>query len=141
LSSFKPRIIAFLCKWCGYAGADMAGTSRMKYPPTVTIIRFPCTGRIDLSHVLEALKKSDGVLIAGCHTPNDCHYIRGNYQVFKRIVLLKILMKQLGLNPKRVRLEWISASEGRKFANTIHSFTEELKELGPLLLEQSEVAE
>ncbi|MBS3793401.1 MAG: hydrogenase iron-sulfur subunit [Candidatus Thorarchaeota archaeon] len=137
--TFEPKITAFLCKWCGYAGADMAGTSRIKYPPTVTPVRFPCTGRIDLSHILEALRESDGVLIAGCHTPNDCHYIRGNYQAFKRITVLKTFLKQMGINPKRVRLDWISASEGRKFAETIHDFTYELRDLGPFVMEQNEV--
>ena len=86
---FEPRIIAFLCRWCGYAGADMAGTSRLKYPPTIVPIRVPCTGRIEMEQVLKALKRSDGVLIAGCHTPGDCHYVRGNFQCFKRIALLK----------------------------------------------------
>ncbi|NIQ06766.1 MAG: hydrogenase iron-sulfur subunit [Candidatus Korarchaeota archaeon] len=132
MNSFEPQITAFLCKWCGYAGADMAGTSRIKYPATVVPIRFPCTGRIDAKHILKALNDSDGVLIAGCHPPNDCHYIRGNYQALKRFTLLKKFLKQMGVNPKRVRLEWVSATEGRKFANVVSSFTEELKELGPL---------
>ncbi len=129
---FEPRIIAFLCRWCGYAGADMAGTSRLKYPPSITPIRVPCTGRIEMEHVLKALTRADGVLIAGCHTPGDCHYVRGNFQCFKRIMLLKKFLKQMGVNPARVRLEWISATEGRKFARVIREFTEELKELGPL---------
>ncbi len=129
---FEPRIIAFLCKWCGYAGADMAGTSRLKYPPSILPIRVPCTGRIEMEQVLKALKRSDGVLIAGCHTPGDCHYVRGNFQCFKRITLLKKFLRQMGINPARVRLEWISATEGRKFARVISEFTSELRELGPL---------
>lgn len=129
---FEPKITAFLCKWCGYAGADMAGTSRIKYPPSIKTIQVPCTGRIDVKHILNALKKSDGVLIAGCHTPNDCHYIRGNYQSFKRVNLLKKFLEQMGVNPERIMLEWISATEGRKFADVVTSFTERLKELGPL---------
>lgn len=129
---FEPEITAFLCQWCGYSGADMAGTSRIKYPPSITSIRVPCTGRVDVKHVFRALQESDGVLIAGCHTPNDCHYIRGNYQAFKRVQLLKKFLEQMGINPKRVRLEWISATEGRKFANVVTSFTNELQELGPL---------
>lgn len=130
--AFEPNITAFLCKWCGYAGADMAGTSRIKYPSSITSIQVPCSGRIDLKHVLKALNESDGVLIVGCHTPNDCHYIRGNYQAFKRTILLKKFLEQMGVNPKRVHREWVSATEGRKFARVVSSFTEELKELGPL---------
>lgn len=129
---FEPKIIAFLCRWCGYAGADMAGTARYKYPASILPIRVPCTGRITMEQVLKALKESDGVLIAGCHTPGDCHYIRGNFQCFKRVVLLKKFLRQMGINPDRVRLEWISATEGRKFARVVSEFTDELKRLGPL---------
>ncbi|MEA2090476.1 MAG: hydrogenase iron-sulfur subunit [Thermoproteota archaeon] len=131
---FEPRIIAFLCRWCGYQGADMAGTSRLKYPPSIVSIRVPCSSRIKMMHVLEALTKSDGVLIAGCHTPNDCHFINGNFKCLKRVTLLKKFLEQMGINPARVRLEWISATEGKKFARVVTDFTQELKELGPLNL-------
>ncbi|TFF92051.1 hydrogenase iron-sulfur subunit [Candidatus Thorarchaeota archaeon] len=139
--TFTPRITAFLCQWCGSKGADMAGTSRMKYPSTVTPIRVPCTGRIDLTHVLEALRKSDGVLIGGCYTPSNCHYKHGNYQALKRVELLKVFLKQMGVNPNRIRLEWIRASEGKKFAGTIRSFTEQLEKLGPLTIQQEATPE
>ncbi|MDI6847321.1 MAG: hydrogenase iron-sulfur subunit [Candidatus Bathyarchaeia archaeon] len=134
---FKPHILAFLCKWCGYAGADMAGTSRLKYPPSIVPIQVPCSGRIKMEHVLEALTKSDGVLIAGCHVPSDCHYVSGNFKCLKRVTLLKKLLMQIGINPARVRLEWISATEGRKFARVVREFTRELEELGPLNLAEN----
>lgn len=134
MDSFEPKITAFLCQWCGYAGADMAGTSRLKYPPSIASIRVPCTGRIKVRQILEALTMSDGVLIAGCHIPNDCHYISGNFKCLKRVTLLKKFLNQMGINPARVRLEWISATEGRKFARVVREFTHELKELGPVTL-------
>ena len=131
--NFEPKIVAFLCRWCAYAGADLAGVSRLEYPPNVTPILVPCTGRIDAQFILLALKNgADGVLIGGCHTPNDCHYLAGNYKALKRYALLRVYLKQIGINPKRVRLEWISATEGTKFARVIKEFTDELKKLGPL---------
>lgn len=130
----EPRIIAFLCQWCGYQGADMAGTSRLKYPPSIVSIKVPCSGRIKMAHVLEALTKSEGVLIAGCHVPNDCHYVSGNFKCLKRVSLLKKFLEQMGVNPARVRLEWISATEGKKFARVVREFTHELEKLGPLNL-------
>ena len=129
---FEPRIIAFLCQWCGYQGADMAGTSRLKYPSSIVSIKVPCSGRIKMAHVLEALTKSEGVLIAGCHVPNDCHYISGNFKCLRRVTLLKKFLEQMGVNPARVRLEWISATEGKKFARVVREFTDELEELGAL---------
>jgi F420-non-reducing hydrogenase iron-sulfur subunit len=131
---FEPRIIAFLCQWCGYQGADMAGTSRLKYPPSIVSIKVPCSGRIRTVHILEALTKSDGVLIAGCHIPNDCHYVDGNFKCLRRVTLLKKVLGKMGVNPARVRLDWISATEGRKFAKVVRDFTKELKDLGPLNL-------
>ena len=129
----EPKIVAFLCRWCAYAGADLAGVSRLEYPPNITPILVPCSGRIDPQFILLALKNgADGVFIGGCHTPNDCHYISGNYKALKRYALLKQYLKQLGINPKRIRLEWVSATEGAKFARVIKEFTEELKKLGPL---------
>jgi len=131
--NFEPKIIGFLCKWCGYAGADLAGVSRLEYPANIIPIQVPCTGRIDVQFILEAFKNgADGVLIAGCHTPNDCHYMSGNYKALKRIALLKKLLEQLGIDPRRVRLEWISATEGKKFAEVVKEFVEEIKKLGPL---------
>ena len=132
-NGFEPKIVAFLCRWCAYAGADLAGVSRIEYPHNVTPILVPCSGRVDSQYVLLALKNgADGVFIGGCHTPNDCHYISGNYKALKRYALLKKYLQQLGINPRRIRLEWISATEGQKFAKVIKEFTEELKMLGPL---------
>jgi F420-non-reducing hydrogenase iron-sulfur subunit len=113
---FEPNIIGFLCNWCSYAGADLAGTSRIKYPPNIKSIRVMCSGRVDTVFVLEALRKgADGVLIAGCH-PGDCHYQSGNYKTNRRIKLLKKLLADMGVEPERVRFEYVSASEGNKFA-------------------------
>jgi len=128
---FKPRIIAFCCNWCSYAGADLAGVSRLQYPPNIRIIRVLCSGRIEPDFVLRALELgADGVLVAGCH-PGDCHYISGNLKAEKRFQLLTKLLDILGLDKRRARLEWISASEGPKFANTITEFVDQIKELGP----------
>jgi F420-non-reducing hydrogenase iron-sulfur subunit len=129
--TFEPNIIAFLCNWCSYAGADLAGTSRLNYPPNVRAIRVMCSGRVDPSFVLEALKDgADGVLVAGCHL-GDCHYQSGNYKTARRMKLLKKLLSDLNVDPKRVRFEYISASEGQKFADTVTSFVSDLKEMGP----------
>ena len=128
---FEPNIIGFLCNWCSYAGADLAGTSRLKYPPNIKSIRVMCSGRVDPIFILEALKKgADGVLVAGCH-PGDCHYQSGNYKTNRRIKLLKKLLGELGIEPERVRFEYISASEGQKFAQVVTDFVAELKKLGP----------
>lgn len=128
---FEPTIVSFLCNWCSYTGADLAGTSRMKYSPNVRIIRVMCSGRIDPTFVLEAFKDgADGVLLCGCH-PGDCHYQSGNYKCLRRYNMLQKYFSQLGLNPKRIRLEWISASEGKQFAVLADSFTETIRELGP----------
>ena len=128
---FEPRIVAFLCRWCSYAGADLAGVSRMTYPPNVVPMRVNCSGRVDVGMVLKALEKgADGVLIGGCH-PGDCHYVNGNYKTRRRIEVLRNALADAGLSPDRVRLEWISASEGRKFRDTMSEFTETIRELGP----------
>ena len=130
--NFEPLILAFCCNWCAYAGADLAGVSRIQYPPNIRIIRVMCSGRVDPTFILEALRVGvDGVLVAGCH-PGDCHYIDGNLKAMRRITLLKETLKSLGLEPERVRLEWISASEGEKFARVVKEFIEELKKLGPI---------
>lgn len=128
---FEPNIIGFLCNWCSYAGADLAGTSRMKYPPNIKSIRVMCSGRVDPVFVLEALRKgADGVLVAGCH-PGDCHYQSGNYKANRRMKLLKKLLEDMAIDPGRVRFEYISASEGAKFASVATEFVNELKKMGP----------
>ncbi len=128
---FEPKIVAFLCNWCAYAGADMAGTSRLKYPANVVPIKVMCSGRVDPEFILNAFEKgADGVFIGGCH-PGDCHYVNGNLRTRRRVKMMKKLLEQMGVNPKRLRLEWISATEGAKFARVIKEFVEEIKELGP----------
>ena len=128
---FEPNILGFLCNWCSYAGADLAGTSRMKYPANLKSIRVMCSGRVDPAFVLEALRKGvDGVLIAGCH-PGDCHYQSGNYKTNRRVKLVKKLLEELGIDPKRVRFEYVSASEGQKFATVVTEFVDEIKKIGP----------
>lgn len=128
---FEPRIIAFLCNWCSYAGADLAGISRIQYPPNVRVIRVMCSGRIDPTFVIKALNDgADGVLIGGCH-PGDCHYLEGNYKAMRRYKLLTKLLDQIGVERERVRLAWISAGEGEKFAQVVTEVTETVRELGP----------
>ncbi len=129
-SEFKPSILCFCCNWCSYAGADLAGVSRFQYPATIRIIRVMCSGRVEPTFVLQAFKEDvDGVLVTGCHI-GDCHYISGNEYTKTRFERLITILKSLGLE-KRFRLEWVSASEGKKFAELITSFTEQIKELGP----------
>ncbi|MEM1658916.1 MAG: hydrogenase iron-sulfur subunit [Candidatus Jordarchaeales archaeon] len=128
---FEPKILGIFCNWCSYAGADMAGTSRMQYPPNVRIIRVLCSGRVDPQFVLKAFELgADGVLVAGCH-PGDCHYVKGNYRAERRIALLREMLKQLGIEPERLMLRWISASEGAELVKTVEEFVNILKELGP----------
>jgi F420-non-reducing hydrogenase iron-sulfur subunit len=137
MNDFEPKIVAFCCNWCSYAGADLAGTSRMQYPSAIRIIRVMCSGRVSPFFVLKALSVgADGVLVLGCH-PGDCHYIEGNYKTMRRIPLLKKMLKQLGIEEERVRLEWVSASEGAKFAEVTNNFTQAIKKLGPLSLDHS----
>jgi F420-non-reducing hydrogenase iron-sulfur subunit len=129
---FQPKIVGFLCRWCAYTGADLAGTSRIKYPPNVTPIRVNCSGRVDPTFVLKALASgADGVLIAGCH-PGDCHYTNGNIKTIRRFKLLQRMLTQFGIEKERVRLEWVSASEGDRYAKIVESMTAELRALGPL---------
>jgi F420-non-reducing hydrogenase iron-sulfur subunit len=131
MDDFEPRIVAFLCNWCAYTGADLAGTSRLQYPPNVRAIRVMCTGGVDPIYVIKALLEgADGVLIGGCH-PGDCHYQSGNLKARRRVAILRSILEQLGLDPDRVWLRWISASEGKLFADTITEMVEELKEKGP----------
>ena len=130
--SFEPKIVAFLCNWCSYQGADVAGTLRMKYPPNVRPIRVMCSGRVDPTFVLKGLQiGADGVLVLGCHL-GDCHYTNGNYRAVRRIALLKRLLEQLGIEKERVRLDFVSASEGDKFVSIVSEMTEKIKDLGPL---------
>jgi F420-non-reducing hydrogenase iron-sulfur subunit len=130
-SEFKPRIVAFLCNWCGYAGADLAGVSRFQYPATIRIIRIMCSGRVQPSFILEAFKEgADGVLVCGCHI-GDCHYISGNEFCERRFNKVQKIVSLLGINPQRIRLEWVSAAEGIKFATVVTEFTETLQDLGP----------
>jgi F420-non-reducing hydrogenase iron-sulfur subunit len=129
---FEPKILAFLCNWCSYAGADLAGVSRFQYPPNILPIRVMCSSRVSPEHIFQAFEEgADGVLVAGCHL-GDCHYLDGNYKTLRRIKLTKKLLEQMGINPKRLRLEWISSAEGLKFAEVIKGMTEELRKLGPL---------
>jgi F420-non-reducing hydrogenase iron-sulfur subunit len=129
--SFEPKIVGFLCNWCSYAGADLAGTSRIHYPPNLRVIRVMCSARIDPTFVLIALAGgADGVLICGCH-PGDCHYSEGNYKAMRRYPLLKQMLAQYGVEEARVRLEWVSASEGQRFADVVTDMTEKIHALGP----------
>jgi F420-non-reducing hydrogenase iron-sulfur subunit len=128
---WQPRLVGFLCNWCSFAGADMAGTSRLGYPSAIRIIRVPCTGRVDPLFVAKAFQEgADGVLVAGCH-PGDCHYSEGNYHMRRRYAMLKQFLTFLGVEEGRLRLEWVSASEGKKFARVITEFTAQVTALGP----------
>ncbi len=127
---FTPKILAFLCNWCSYAGADLAGTSRLKYPPSILPIRVMCSSRIDPLFIIKAyLGGADGVLVAGCH-PGDCHYQKGNYYTRRRFALLQKIFEDTGLESERFRLSWISASEGPRYAKVTTQFTEKIKKLG-----------
>jgi F420-non-reducing hydrogenase iron-sulfur subunit len=129
--TFEPRIVAFLCNWCTYTAADLAGTSRIQYPPNVRIVRMMCSGAVDPMYVIKALVDgADGVLIGGCH-PGDCHYQEGNFKARRRAAALHAILAQAGFDPERVWLRWISASEGRYFADTIAEMTETLCAKGP----------
>ena len=130
LLEFRPKILGFLCNWCSYAGADLAGVSRIQYSPNIRIIRVMCSGRVDPLLVAEALSRNiDGVLVLGCH-PGDCHYISGNYEAEMKINLLKKLLDLIGFRD-RLRLDWVSASEGNRFAQLVNEFNEHIKNLGP----------
>jgi coenzyme F420-reducing hydrogenase delta subunit len=130
-SEWEPKILGFLCQWCSYAGADLAGTSRKKYPANIRVIRVPCSGRVDPLFILRALRLGfDGVLVSGCH-PGDCHYQVGNYYARRRMTITKKLLEYMGVEPQRVQASWVSASEGAKFAEVVTEITKELKEIGP----------
>jgi len=130
-NEFEPRIVAFLCNWCTYTGADLAGTSRLQYPPNVRVVRMMCSGAVDPVYVLKPLLDgADGVLIGGCH-PGDCHYQTGNYKTRRRFVAMREILKSTGLDDDRIWLRWISASEGQRFAETVTEMVTALRELGP----------
>ena len=134
MNDFEPKVIVFCCNWCSYAGADLAGTSRLKIKPNFRVIRTMCSGRVEPSFIFHAFAKgADGVMVAGCH-PGDCHYSSGNYKARRRIILLKNMLPQLGIESDRLRLEWISASEGVKFRSAVNEFIDKVTELGPIAL-------
>jgi F420-non-reducing hydrogenase iron-sulfur subunit len=136
-SAFEPRIVGFLCNWCSYSGADLAGVSRFKTPPNIRIIRTMCSGRVDPAFVIRAFELgADGVLISGCHF-GDCHYLEGNFKTMRRVEMLKLVLKNFGIDPKRLRLEWISASEAEKYARVSFEFTDEIRKLGPFKLNKN----
>ncbi|MDP2719966.1 MAG: hydrogenase iron-sulfur subunit [Dehalococcoidia bacterium] len=131
VEEFQPRIIGFLCNWCSYAGADMAGTSRMTYPSNVRIIRLPCSGRVNPMIIFKAFQQgADGVMVSGCH-PGDCHYVDGNYYARRRLAMLEPFLEYLGIEKGRFQLEWVSASEGKKWSQVVARFTDTVKSLGP----------
>ncbi len=128
---FEPKIIGFLCNWCSYTGADLAGTSRLQYPPNLRVIKVMCSGRVNPQFILKAFQEgADGVLVSGCH-PGDCHYLEGNYHARRKLPLLKDLMEFMGVDPERFQMSWVSASEGPKFAEVVTRFTGKIKEMGP----------
>ena len=131
-TAFEPRVVGFLCNWCSYTGADLAGTARLTYAPSVRIIRVMCSGRVDPQFVLKAFKEgADGVLISGCHL-GDCHYQEGNYKAMRRYKLLSRVLEQFGIEKERFRLEWVSAAEGIKFQQVCNEFSEQIRKMGPL---------
>jgi coenzyme F420-reducing hydrogenase delta subunit len=131
-SEYEPTIVAFLCNWCSYAGADLAGVSRLQYPVNVRVIRVPCSGRVDPLYIIKALQEgADGVLVSGCH-PGDCHYISGNLVARRKFAMLKSFLDYLGIEPERVQFSWVSASEGGRFASLIEKVVTDVKKLGSL---------
>ena len=134
--TWTPRIVAFFCNWCSYTAADLAGVSRMKYASIIRVIRLMCSGRVDPQFIVDALAKgADAVLIGGCH-PNDCHYAEGNYKCLRRYQMLKRMIADMGIEPERLRLEWISAAEGEKVKRVVNEMVETVKKLGPLGIPQ-----
>ena len=133
---WQPRLVAFFCNWCTYTAADLAGVSRLKYATNIRVIRLMCSGRVDPQFILEAFAKgADGVLIGGCHA-GDCHYVEGNYKTLRRFELLRRMLNGMGIEEKRLRLEWISASEGEKVRTVVNEMVQQLTALGPLDLPQ-----
>ena len=139
MTDFEPKIVAFLCNWCSYRGADLAGTSRMKCAANVRAIRVMCSGRVEPAFILRAFELgADGVLVLGCH-PGDCHYAEGNYKALRRMELLKRTLVQLGVEPDRFRMDWVSASEGDRFSHIVNEMTEKVRALGPLKAKEGAV--
>jgi len=131
MNEFEPKVVAFVCNWCTYAGADLTGTSRIKYAPNVKIIRFPCTGRIDFMLILKAFAKgADGIIISGCH-PNDCHYTSGNFHAKRRWMVFRTMLDFLGVDVNRITFSWVSAAEGARWAEIVNSTVDAIKKLGP----------
>ncbi|PIU29562.1 MAG: hydrogenase iron-sulfur subunit [Candidatus Hydromicrobium americanum] len=131
-NNWEPKIVAFLCNWCSYAGADLAGVSRTQYPSNIRVIRVPCSGRVNPFYIIKALQNGvDGVLVSGCH-PGDCHYISGNLIARRKFALLKSFLEYIGIEPGRVQFSWVSAAEGGRFAQIIEKVTGEVKKLGPI---------
>ena len=143
MSDFNPRIIAFVCNWCSYAGADKAGGEKLDYSPDVKLIRVMCSGRVDPQFVLSAFRQgADGVMILGCH-PGDCHYRNGNMKAMKRMMLMEMLLEQFGIDKERLRLDWVAAGESERFQRISNEMADRIREMGPLSLEgyvESEVA-
>lgn len=132
VKNWEPKIVTFLCNWCSYAGADLAGVSRLQYPHNIRIIRVPCSGRVNPFYILKVLQNGiDGVLVSGCH-PGDCHYISGNLVARRKFALLKNFLGYIGIEPQRVQFSWVSAAEGGRFVDIIRKVTGEIKELGPI---------
>lgn len=135
--NFEPKIVSFLCNWCSYAGADLAGTSRMQYPQNIRIIRVPCSGRVDPLFVVKAfLDGADGVMVLGCH-PGDCHYQQGNYYAQRRYAIMHKLLDFTGIGFDRLYVDWVSASEGKRFAEVVTKFTNQVKAIGPMQLKNN----
>ena len=131
MKDWQPRILAILCNWCSYAGADLAGVSRIQYPPNIRVVRIPCSGRVDPLFIMKGLQSGfDGVLVSGCH-PGDCHYLSGNYVARRRFAVLKPLLELVGIEPERVQFSWISAGEGERFAQVMTKVTNDIKKVGP----------
>lgn len=131
MKEWQPKILAILCNWCSYAGADLAGVSRIQYPANIRVVKVPCSGRVDPLFIMKSLQGGyDGILVSGCH-PGDCHYISGNYVARRRFALLKPLLEFIGIEPDRVQFSWISAGEGERFAQVVTKVTEDVKKLGP----------
>ncbi|MDY7039583.1 MAG: hydrogenase iron-sulfur subunit [Chloroflexota bacterium] len=140
-NTFQPKIVGFLCNWCSYAGADLAGTSRTNYPQNLRIIRVPCSGRVDPLFVVKAFQEgADGVMVLGCH-PGDCHYQQGNYFAQRRYALMHRLLEFTGIETERLFVDWVSASEGKKFAEVVAAFTDQVRALGPASIKRERTAE
>ena len=137
MDGFEPVIVAFVCNWCTYTAADLAGTSRLLYPKNVRLVRVMCTGMVDPQYIIKALLEgADGVLVSGCH-PGDCHYINGNFKARRRMKMIKEMLPLFGFEPQRVRLTWIGASDGIEFAETMHELVEQIRTLGPIQTKQA----